>query len=100
MTQKTYRVVWRQTATEDLYRLYDWIADHADPDTAFAHTSAIEAHVAELATYPNRGTPRDDIAPGVRTLNFRGQTVIAYRVGEAVEVLRIFHAGQALGWAE
>lgn len=97
---KTFRVVWRQTATDDLYRLYDWIADRADPDTAFAYTSAIEAHAADLATYPNRGTPRDDIASGVRTLNFRGRTVIAYQVGEVVEVLRIFHAGQELGLAE
>lgn len=97
---KTYRVVWRQTATDDLYRLYDWIADSADPDTAFAYTSAIETHAADLATFPERGTPRDDIAPGVRTLNFRGRTVIAYRIGEVVEVLRIFHAGQELGLAE
>lgn len=97
---KPLRVVWRQTATDDLYRLYDWIADRADPDTAFDYTSAIEAHAASLATHPNRGTPRDDIAPGVRTLNFRGRTVVAYRVGEAVEVLRIFHAGQELGLAE
>ncbi len=99
MTKKLH-VVWRQTATDDLYRLYDWIAESADPDTAFAYTSAIEAHAADLATYPNRGTPRDDIAPGVRTLNFRGRTVIAYRVGDAVEVLRICHAGQELGLAE
>ncbi|WP_338424339.1 type II toxin-antitoxin system RelE/ParE family toxin [Sphingopyxis kveilinensis] len=94
------RVVWRQTATDDLYRLYDWIADRADPDTAFAYTGAIEAHAGDLATFPERGTPRDDIAPGVRTLNFRGRTVIAYRVGEVVEVLRIFHAGQELGLVE
>lgn len=97
---KTFRVVWRQTATDDLYRLYDWIADRADPDTAFAYTSAIEAHAADLATFPERGTPRNDLAPGVRTLNFRGRTVIAYWVDEAVEVLRIFHAGQELGLAE
>lgn len=45
---KTFRIVWRQTATDDLYRLYDWIADRADPDTAFAYTSAIEAHAADL----------------------------------------------------
>lgn len=94
------RTVWRQTATDDLYRLYDWIADRADPDTAFAYTSAIEAHAADLATFPERGTPRDDIAPGVRTLNFRGRTVIAYRVGKAVEVLRIFHTGRELGLME
>lgn len=97
---KPIPVVWRQTATDDLHRLYDWIADRADPDTAFAYTSAIEAHAADLATYPNRGTARDDIAPGIRTLNFRGRTVVAYLVGERVEVLRIFHAGQELGLAE
>lgn len=97
---KPRRVVWRQTATDDLYRLYDWIADRADPDTAFAYTSAIEAHAADLATFPERGTPRDDIAPGVRTLNFQGRTVIAYRAEQAVEVLRIFHGGQELGLAE
>lgn len=33
---KTFRVGWRQTATDDLYRLYDWIADRADPDTLAA----------------------------------------------------------------
>src|SRR3546814_6951406 len=44
---KALRVVWRRTATDDLYRLYDWIADHADPDTAFAYTSAIEARTEE-----------------------------------------------------
>jgi toxin ParE1/3/4 len=62
--------------------------------------SAIETHAAEPATYPHRGTPRDEIAPGVRTLNVRGRTVIAYRVGAVVEVLRIFHAGQELGLSE
>lgn len=36
-----------------------------NPDTAFAYTSSIETHTDDLATYPHRGTPRDDIAPGV-----------------------------------
>lgn len=93
-------VVWRRTAQTDLYALYDWIADQADPDTAYAYTSAIEAHAAGLTTYPQRGTPRDDLAPGVRTSNFRGRTVIAYRVSDTVEILRVFHAGKELGLAE
>jgi hypothetical protein len=38
---KPLRVVWRQTATDDLYRLYDWIADRADPDTAFDRGSRL-----------------------------------------------------------
>ncbi|AQA00226.1 hypothetical protein BWQ93_18495 [Sphingopyxis sp. QXT-31] len=99
MTTKV-RVARRRTANDDLTRLYDRIAARADPDTAFACTSAIEAHTADPATDPSRDTPRDDIAPGVRTPNFRGRTAIAYRVEAAVEVLRIFRAAQELGLAD
>lgn len=99
MTAKV-RVACRRAATDDLTRRYDGIAARADPETALAYTSFIEAHTADLAAYPHRGTPRDDIAPGVRTQNFRGPTVIAYRVEAVVEELRIFHAGQQLGLAE
>ena len=88
-------VVWRPRARADLLALYDWIADRADPNTAFAYTAALEAHADKLATFPDRGTPRDDLVPGLRTTVYRGRTVIGYRVlGDAVEVLRLVHAGQ------
>ncbi len=90
-------IVWRRTAQRDLYELYNWIAERADPDTAFAWTSAIEQHVAKLADFPDRGSLREDIAPGVHTLNYRGRTVIAYLTGDCVEILRVFHAGRELG---
>ena len=91
-----FKIVWRRTAQRDLYELYEWISERADPDTAFAWTSGIEVHVAKLASFPDRGSPRDDIAPGVRTLNYRGRTIIAYLTGDCVEILRVFHAGREL----
>ncbi|WP_338445039.1 type II toxin-antitoxin system RelE/ParE family toxin [Pelagerythrobacter marensis] len=88
-------VVWRPRARADLLALYDWIAERADPDTAFAYTSGIEACADRLATFPERGTPRDDLVAGMRTRPYRGRTVIAYRVVDgAVEILRLVHAGQ------
>ena len=97
---KQYRVVWRPLARADLLALYDWIAGHADPDTAFAYSSKIEAHAAKLATYPERGTPRDDLVPGLRTMPYRRKVVIAYRVLEdEVEILRLVHSGKDLGGA-
>ena len=88
-------IVWRPRARADLLRLYDWIAERADPDTAYAYTAAIEAHAAKLATFPDRGTPRDDLVPGLRTTPYRGRTVIGYRVlADSVEILRLVHAGQ------
>lgn len=92
---KRHAVVWRPQARADLLALYDWIAERADPDTAFDYTSRIEAHAAKLAEFPERGTPRDDLVPGMRTVPYRRRTVIAYRVsGGAVEILRLVHAGQ------
>lgn len=93
MTQ--YPIVWRPAARSDLLALYDWISDWADPDTAYRYTSAVEAQVVKLGRFPRRGTPRDDLVPGMRTISFRGRTIIAYRVDQSkVEILRLLHSGQ------
>ena len=88
-------VVWRPRARTDLLALYDWIAQRADPDTAYTYTAAIQAHAEKLAIFPDRGSPRNDLVPGLRITAYRGRTVIGYRVlAEAVEILRLVHAGQ------
>jgi len=44
---------------------------------------------------PYRGSPRDDLQPGIRILVFERRTTIAYRIREdAVQILRIFYAGR------
>lgn len=93
----THRIVWLATAQRDLKRLYDWIADQADADTALSYTSRIQTHTAKLADWPFIGSPRDEMAVGVRTITYRRRTIIAYQVVEnEVEVLRVFHGGQEL----
>jgi toxin ParE1/3/4 len=92
---KPLPVVWRPDAQADLLALYDWIADRADPDTAFTYTARIEAQAQRLGTFPHRGTSRDDLVPGLRTVPYRRRVTIAYRVmTDCVEVLRLIHAGQ------
>lgn len=92
---KRHGIVWRPQARSDLQALYDWIAERSNPETAFDYVNAIDADVSELAYYPHRGTPRDDLVPGMQTRPFRRRTVIAYRViGNRVEILRLVHAGQ------
>ena len=93
---KLYRIVWRPEARLQLIALYDWIDAQADPHTALNYTSAIEAHVNTLTTFPERGTPRNDLSPGIRTIPYRRRTIIAYRVldGE-VEISALAHGGQS-----
>ena len=90
-----YTIAWRPNARDDLVDLYDWIAERADGATAFEYTAKIEQFVTGLSEFPERGTPRDDLVIGMRTLAYRRRTVIAYRVrANQVEVLRIIRTGQ------
>lgn len=91
-------VIWRPRARADLFALYDWIAGQAGGDVAFRYTSAIERTTAELATFPERGTPRPDLGPGMRSIAHRRRTVIAYRVlPDTVEIVALAHGGRELG---
>jgi toxin ParE1/3/4 len=48
-----------------------------------------------LGTFPERGTRRDDLAPGLRTIGFERRATIAFRVGRTdVVIVRIFYGGQ------
>ena len=90
-----HNIVWRNTAQDDLRGLYFWIADQADFETARSYTKRIEDYVLKLTEFPNRGTPRDDLVAGMRTLTYRRRTVIAYRVAdETVEILRVLHGAR------
>lgn len=83
-------VVVDEAAVMDLAMLAHWIADHADLDTALAYVDRIQARFATLAGFPDRGTPRDDLAPGIRSLSFERRQLILYRVdGDAVTILRV-----------
>jgi toxin ParE1/3/4 len=45
--------------------------------------------------FSERGTPRDDIRPGLRTVPFRRRVTIVYAVApEEVRVVGVFYAGQ------
>ncbi|WP_419808864.1 type II toxin-antitoxin system RelE/ParE family toxin [Sphingomonas sp.] len=94
----TLRIIWRVPARDDLLELYDWIARHAGSETAYEYTAAIEAYAAKPAGLPERGAPRDELAPGIRTIAYRRRTTIAYRIlPDAIEVVRLAHGGRDLG---
>ncbi len=84
-------------AIEDLIGLHRWIAGRADRATADAYLDRVETRIAALAIFPDRGTPRDDLAPRLRTLAFERRLIIAYRVKDAhVDVLRILGTAREL----
>lgn len=91
----THSVVFRPEAEADLIELYRYIVDTSGTARAGAYITRIEAACMGLAVFPERGTRRDDIAPGLRTLGFERRVTIAFRVlDHTVEVVTIAYAGR------
>ena len=93
----SYAVVFAPEAEDQLADLYLYIANEASPSTAQRYTDAIVSCCERLANFPHRGTPRDDIRPGLRITNYKGRTVIAFAVDEdvrQVSIFGVFYGGQ------
>jgi toxin ParE1/3/4 len=86
---------FRKRARAELFALYEHIADEAGDEIAGNYIARIEEACVSLTTFPLRGTRRDDLAPGLRTIEFERRALTAFRVGrDAVTIVRIFYGGR------
>ena len=93
-------VVFSAASEDDLNGIYDWIADKEDAETAYSYVSRLVAVCAKLILFPARGTARDDLGEGVRTVPFERRAIVAYRLeGNCVRILRVLHRGRDLSLA-
>jgi toxin ParE1/3/4 len=90
-----FKVSFRPRAEQDMFGLYQYIAEKSGLSVAGGYVERIEAACLALATFPERGTKRDDIRPGLRTIGFERRATIAFRVEKAeVVIIRVFYGGQ------
>lgn len=90
-----HKVYFRPQAEADLIALYDYIAGQGNTAVAIGYIGRIEAACLELANFPERGTRRDDILPGLRTIGFERRATIAFRVLKTrVEIVTIAYGGR------
>lgn len=90
-----YTVIFTPEAQEQLAALYRYIAAAASPETAERYTNAIVTYCESLHAFPNRGTRRDDVRPGLRITNYKKRTVIAFAVdAERVSIIGVYYGGQ------
>jgi toxin ParE1/3/4 len=83
--------------TVPIYQIEAWIAEEATPEIAERYVEAILKRCHSLDRFPHRGTPRDDLRPGFRTLAVKGTVVIVFAVEESeVAVLGVGWRGQDL----
>ena len=92
---ESYRVVFSPEAEAQLVAIYRWIAENATPTIAEGFTGAIIDYCEKLESFPERGTRRDDLRPGLRTIGFRHRVTIAFAVeAETVTIIGVFYGGQ------
>jgi toxin ParE1/3/4 len=89
------QVVFAPEAQDDLLSLYSYIADLSSPVVAMAYLSRIEDYCLRFDVAAERGTRRDDLRPGLRTVGFERRVTIAFHVEpETVTIDRIFYGGR------
>ena len=89
------RIVFSPEADAQLVGIYRYIAREASPAVAERFTGAIVDHCEGFETFPQRGTLRDDLRPGLRTVGFRRRVTIAFTFDEdTVTIIGVFYGGQ------
>lgn len=94
-----YEVVFAPEANDQLEELFLYIADKDSVPTAERYTNAIIVTCEDLAMFPHRGMPRDDIRPGLRVTHHKGRAIIAYSIDDIprlVTILGVYYGGAGL----
>lgn len=91
----THALRFAPEALEQLEALEAYIAQSASPHRAAEFLDAILDHCEKLRTFPQRGTKRDDLRPGLRTLGFRRRVTILFGVTrDTITIFGIYYGGR------
>ena len=89
------KIAFTPLAERQTDRLHGYISQRAGEARADAYVGRIVAYCMGLATFPERGTRRDDLIPGLRTIGFERRVTIAFLVtADAVFIEGIYYRGQ------
>lgn len=92
-------VVYSAETESDLAALYDYLAVAASPAVAIRFMRRVRTWLDGFDIGAERGTRRDDIRPGLRTIGFERRITVAFTVDDTrVMILRLFYGGQ--DWAD
>ena len=92
-----YGVTYSNEAKADLVEILEFIAGRSSLVIAERFTDAVVKTCESLALAPHRGTNRNALRLGLRTVGFRRRVTIAFHVREReVRILRILYGGRSL----
>jgi len=90
-----FNVRFSPEAEQQITALFEYIGTQASTRIAERYVEAILSFCGQLNSFPLRGSPRDDIRSGIRTIPYKKRVLIAYTVEESqVLILGVYHGGQ------
>jgi toxin ParE1/3/4 len=90
----SHQVRFADEALDDLGRIFAELLPVAGERIARGFVGRLEAACLSLAAFPERGSRREHVRPGLRMIGYRRQATIAFAVSEAeVLILRVFRRG-------
>lgn len=91
----THIVHFTPEAQQQLDELEAHITGMATPTVAARYVDSIVDYCENLQTFPHRGTRRDDLRPGLRTLGYRRRVTILFEVADdTVNIIGVYYGGQ------
>lgn len=95
---RKFRISYRSDARDDLDSLYDWIVDNQGSTTiADRYLARLDQFIQNLIIFPQRGTRRDDLSPGLRIIGFERRVAIVFKlVDDTILIVRVFYGGRDL----
>jgi toxin ParE1/3/4 len=94
-----WTVLISDAAEGDLLAIYQFIAERAGPTVAFRFIERIEAYCRSFDVAPERGTRRDDLRPGLRTVGYRRRATILFEVDRGLKhviIHGVYYGGRSL----
>ena len=92
---KRRSVVFTNEAQDDLFHMYEWIAEAGEAERALTFIARVEQFCLGFDLASERGQRRDDIRPGLRIVGFEKTLTIAFAVDDnRVVILRLFYRGR------
>ncbi|HEY3800656.1 MAG TPA: type II toxin-antitoxin system RelE/ParE family toxin [Caulobacteraceae bacterium] len=89
------RAVFGRRALADLRENGAWIAERASDRTAARYLHRLRACCERFDIFPERGTLRGDLRPGIRIIGFERRITVAFPVfEEAVLIACLFYGGR------
>lgn len=89
-------VLWTKRAELDLSEISDEIeAATSSGRLAIRYAARIDERCERIGNAPHSGRPRDDLAPGLRTIAFERSALICYVIeGATIWITNIFRRGR------